>query len=246
MRAQWVCSRERRIALYKRSSISHQSWRWLQRRDWTCTESSPTTPTAATRLAAEGGQQQQAPSPTTVVTSTTTTPTTTQKQQQGLQWLKWRLGDYKPGQPLFRHHYREISAFSPVVSIHPVGWEHIAPPSHTAAASLHLGFTPRFQDHTNTTSATHSEQIDKQHSDPYCAADRRSESSTCKQSQQPTLVDQSESRQVTLASSLLARARSAREEVVVVTGRRVFRHLRIRGSDPCGRRSEHEFWLCRR
>ena len=48
--------------------------------------------------------------------------------------------------------------------------------------------TPRVQD-TNTANATHSEQTNN--TATHRAADMRSGSSTCKQSQQPTLVDQS-------------------------------------------------------
>ena len=69
-------------------------------------ESSSTTPTAATRLTAEAAAATAPPTrlwppppPTTTTTEATTRPA-----------VKWRLGDYEPGQSLFRHDYREISS----------------------------------------------------------------------------------------------------------------------------------------
>ena len=83
--------------------------------------------------------------------------------------------------------------FSPVVSIHPV-WEHRTTVTYSCSViAASVRYTPRAQD-TNTASATHSEQTNN--TATHGAADRRSGSSTCKQSQQLTLVDQSETRQV--------------------------------------------------
>ena len=92
--------------------------------------------------------------------------------------------------------YREIS--SAPSSSRSTQSGSIAPPSHTAASSLRrkFGYTPRVQD-TNTASATHNKQTNN--TATHRTAERRSGSSTCKQSQQPTLVDQSETRQVTSA-----------------------------------------------
>ena len=226
-------------------------------------ESSPTTPTAVTGLTAEPAAAAAAPPtrlwpppPPPPPPTTTTTPETTTGPA-----VKWRLGDYdEPGQPLFRH-YREIFSAPSSRSIQSGS---IAPPSHTAAASLRrrFGYTPRVRD-TNTASATHNEQTNN--AATHLAADRRSGCSTCKQSQQPTPVDQSETRQV----SDLAPApppswpvgvveaennrctvtfnsdSEAREEVVVVTGDTC--SPEDSGSTPVsGRRYEHEFWLCRR
>ena len=122
-----------------------------------------------------------------------------------------------------------------------------APQSHTAHCGVSSGSdTPRVPD-TNTGSATHSEQTNN------TATHRAAESSTCKQSQQLTLVDQSETRQVTSASLSsswpvgLVEAENntctvtfnsdseAREEVVVVTG------------DTCSSEDDYAFiqW-CRR
>ena len=167
MRAQWVCSRERRIALYKRSSISHQSWRWLQRRDWSWVVADHAD--SSHKTGSRGGRSSSTKS-TTVVTSTTTTTNNTEATT-GPAMTEVEAGRLQARPTPLPSPLPRDFGFSPVVSIRisPVGWEHIAPPSHTAAASLHLGFTPRFQDHTNTTSATHSEQIDKQHSDPLCS-----------------------------------------------------------------------------
>ena len=72
MRAQWVCSRERRIALYKRSSINHQSWRWLQRRDWTWVVADHAD--SSHKTGSRGGRSSSTKS-TTVVTTTTITTT---------------------------------------------------------------------------------------------------------------------------------------------------------------------------
>ena len=89
--------------------------------------------------------------------------------------------------------YREIS--SAPSSSRSTQSGSIAPPSHTAAASVRVHTSgPR---HNDTASATHSEQTNNTATNR--TADRRSGSSTCKQSQQPTLVDQSETRQVTSA-----------------------------------------------
>ena len=123
-----------------------RAWRWLQRRDWTWVIP-PTTPTAATRFSwqrdwggrsiaerqhhlhdcdLQHGHHPQQQNRGNTRSNTWTGPAVT-----------WRLGDYEPGQPLFRL-YREISQFIPVVSVDP--WVQsgtgIAPPSPTAAASL--------------------------------------------------------------------------------------------------------------
>ena len=157
-------------------------------------ESSPTTPTAATTLTA-GAAAAAAPPPPTRLSpppSPPPPPTTTTPEATTGPAATWRLGDYEPGQPLFRL-YREISSAPSSRSIQSGS---MVPPSHTAAASLRrqFGYTPRVQD-TNIASATHSERT--YNTATHRAADRRSGCCTCKQSQQLTLVNQSETRQMT-------------------------------------------------
>ena len=121
-------------------------------------ESSPTTPTAASGLTAEPAAAVAAPPtrlwPPPPPPATTTTPEATTGPA-----VKWRLGDYdEPGQPPLPS-IREISS---APSSRAIQSGSIAPPSHTAAASLRrqFGYTSRVRD-TNTASATRSEQTTK-------------------------------------------------------------------------------------
>ena len=119
-------------------------------------ESSPTTPTAATRLTTEAAAAAAAPPPTRLCPPPPPQLPTTPPEATTGRTVKWRLGDYEPGQPLFRHDYREMSS---ALSSRSIQSGSIVPPSHTAAASSRrqFGYTPRVRD-INTASATHGEQ----------------------------------------------------------------------------------------
>ena len=150
-------ARERRLELYVQATITISNhsrdggYRGETEHD---PRSSPTTPTAASRLTAGRGGRSSSTTYTTVTASTTITTNTNNTRSNNLTGpaVKWRLEDYEPGQPLFRH-YREAPSSRSIQS------GSIAPPSHTAAASLRrqFGYTPWVQD-TDPGSATHSEQ----------------------------------------------------------------------------------------
>ena len=146
-------------------------------------ESSPTTPTAATRLTAEAAA---AAAPLHDSTTTTTTNNNTRSNNRAcseveaaglrarptpLQLQRFlqprRLDPSSLGAPHHRHITYSCSVITASVRVHASG------PRHKYC-----------QYRTDKNTATHR------------AADRRSGSSTCKQCQQPTLVDQSVTRQV--------------------------------------------------
>ena len=126
-------AREQRIELYVQATIistisNHRYSRNGGYRGDTEHESSPTTPTMSShQIDSRGGR-----SSSTTYTAVTITTTTNNNNTRSNNTVKWRLGDYEPGQALFRH-YREISSAPSSQSILSGS---IAPSSHTAAASL--------------------------------------------------------------------------------------------------------------
>ena len=132
-------------------------------------------------------RRRRPPPPTT--TTTTTTPEATTGPA-----MTWRLGDYEPSQPFFRHYTERFLQPRRLDPSSLGAWHHrhIQLQRHCGVSSG--SDTPRVRD-TNAASATHSERTNNT-ATHRSAADRRSGCSTCKQSQQPTLVDQSETRRV--------------------------------------------------
>ena len=168
-------ARERRIELYVQATIittisNHRYSHNGGYRGETEHESSPTTPTAAIRLTAEAAAAAAAP---TRLWPPPPPPTTTPEATTGLA-VMWRLGDYEPGQPLFRR-YREISSAPSSQYIQSVSTNHNFCRERRAEAVSNRGpsayqptalplsqtgsqwYTSRVQD-TTTASATHSEQ----------------------------------------------------------------------------------------
>ena len=97
---------ERRIELYVQATIiitisNHRYSRDGGYRGETEHEPSPTTPTAATRLTAEAAAA--AAPPTRLRPPPPPPPPTTPPEAIAGPAVKWRLGDYEPGQPLFHH-----------------------------------------------------------------------------------------------------------------------------------------------
>ena len=188
-------AREQRIELYVQATIistisNHRYSRNGGYRGDTEHESSPTTPTMSSHQIDSRGGRSSSTTYTTVTTATTTTTNNNNTRSNNRACSEVEAGGLRARPTPLPSLPRDF--FSPVVSIHPV-WEHRTTVTYSCsviAVSVRVHASgPRHKYCQCNTQWTNNKTTPR-------AADRLSGSSTCTQSQQPKLVDQSETRQV--------------------------------------------------